>query len=129
MKKPTTINEYISAYPDEVKKLLEQMRATIAKAAPGAEEEMSYGIPCFKLNKRGLIYFAAFKKHIGFYPIIKEKELFKKELSIYKGGKGTVQFPYEMKLPLALVSKIVKLKVKENKEKVMAKKSGIKKTT
>jgi uncharacterized protein YdhG (YjbR/CyaY superfamily) len=87
------INEYISGFPESVRGILEALRATIKEAVPGAEETISYAIPAFKLKGRILIYFAAFKNHIGLYPAPRANEAFKKELSGYKGGKGTVQFP------------------------------------
>ena len=114
MKKPNNIDEYIAGYPNEVKVKLEKIRKLIEKVAPLATQEISYGIPCFKLNGKGLIYFAAFKKHIGFYPLINEREIFKDELAGYNGGKATVQFPLAKPLPMALIIKIVKHKVKEN---------------
>ncbi|MDO9187550.1 MAG: DUF1801 domain-containing protein [Bacteroidia bacterium] len=118
--KPKNIDEYIAGFPIETQKLLEQIRATIKKAAPEAKETISYAIPTFKLNGN-LVHFAAFKNHIGFYPAPSGNEAFKKELSIYKGGKGTVQFPIDKKIPLNLITKIVKFRVKENLERVKTK--------
>jgi uncharacterized protein YdhG (YjbR/CyaY superfamily) len=115
------MNEYISGFPKDVQALLEQVRNTIKKAAPGAEERISYGIPAFNLNNRYLIYFAGFKNHISVYPAPRESEEFKEKLSKYKGGKGTVQFPLDKPLPLGLIMQIVKFKVKENKEKTNVK--------
>ena len=115
-----TIDEYIASFPAEVRKKLEEMRATIRKAAPEAEETISYAIPTFKL-KGNLVHFAAFKNHIGFYPAPKGIEAFRKELSAYEGGKGTVQFPLDKPLPLVLISKIVKFRVKDNLDKTKAK--------
>lgn len=114
------IDEYIASFPADVRKKLEEMRATIKKAAPEAEETISYAIPTFKL-KGNLVHFAAFKNHIGFYPAPKGIEAFKKELSAYEGGKGTVQFPLDKPLPLALISKIVKFRVKDNLDKTKTK--------
>ena len=116
MKKSKDIDEYISSNPKEIQKLLEQLRTTIRKAAPEAEEVISYGMPAFKLNGM-LVWFAAHSKHIGFYPRVSAIKAFKKELSIYKGAKGSVQFPLGKPLPLGIVSKIVKFRVKENLEK------------
>ncbi len=107
------IDEYFSSFPKDVREILEQIRATIRKAAPDADEAISYGMPAFKL-KGNLVYFAAFKKHIGFYPVPTGIEAFKKELSAYKQGKGSVQFPIDESMPLDLISKIVKFRVKEN---------------
>jgi uncharacterized protein YdhG (YjbR/CyaY superfamily) len=113
MKKPKDIDEYISSYPREIKKLLEQFRATIKKAAPKAEEAISYGIPAFKFNGM-LVWFAAHSKHIGFYPRVSAIERFKKEFSVYKGAKGSIQFPLDKPLPLSLISKVVKFRMQEN---------------
>ena len=113
MKKPTNIDEYISGFPKETQKILEQLRATIKKTAPNAEEVISYAIPAFKLNGM-LVWFAAYSNHIGFYPRGSGIEAFKKELSIYKSAKGSVQFPLDKALPWALITKIVKFRVAEN---------------
>ena len=115
------IDEYIAAFPPDIRKRLEEMRATIRKAAPDAEEAISYAIPTFRLNGN-LVHFAAFKNHIGFYPAPRGIEAFKKELSVYEGGKGTVQFPLDKPLPLPLIAKIVKFRVKDNLENAKAKK-------
>jgi uncharacterized protein YdhG (YjbR/CyaY superfamily) len=121
MTKPKNINEYIAGYPKEIQKLLEQARATIKKSAPQANEVISYGMPAFKLN--GMIaWFAAHTKHIGFYPGASGIEAFKKELSIYKGAKGSVQFPFDKPIPLKLISEIVKFKVNENLLRTKARK-------
>jgi uncharacterized protein YdhG (YjbR/CyaY superfamily) len=117
MQKVKDVDEYIKAYPKEIKKLLEELRATIKKAAPAANEVISYGMPAYKLNGM-LVWFAAHSKHIGFYPRVSGIEVFKKELSIYKSAKGSVQFPLDKPLPLGLVTKIVKFRVKENNSKV-----------
>lgn len=118
--KPKNIDEYIAGFPKEIQKILEQIRATIKKTAPEAEETISYAIPTFTLNGN-LVHFAAFKNHIGFYPAPSGNEAFKKELSIYKGGKGTVQFPIDKKIPLNLITKIVKFRVKKNLERIKTK--------
>ncbi len=110
------IDKYIVASPANVQKILQQVRETIRKAAPQAEETINYGIPTFKLNGN-LVHFAAFKNHIGFYPAPSGIEAFKKELSAYKGAKGSVQFPLDQPMPLALITKIVKFRVKENMKK------------
>ncbi|TLX97390.1 MAG: hypothetical protein E6K90_10375 [Thaumarchaeota archaeon] len=111
-----TIDEYIQTFPEEVQSILEKMRQTIRRAAPEAEEAISYQIPAFKLNGN-LVWFAAFKNHIGFYPMITGIQAFKKELSPYKGAKGSVQFPMEKPIPYDLVKKIVLFRRKENLEK------------
>ena len=114
------IDKYIAGFPKETQKLLEQLRATIRKAAPEAKETIKYAIPTFTLNGN-LVHFAAFKNHIGFYPTPSGIETFRKELSVYEGAKGSVRFPVDKPLPLDLISKIVKFRVKENIEKAKVK--------
>ena len=109
----TTMDEYIAGFPQDVQAILEKIRATISKAAPGAEETINYGIPTFAL-KGNLVHFAAYKKHIGFYPTPSGIEKFKDELSVYEGAKGSVQFPLDKPMPLGLIRKIVKFRVAEN---------------
>ena len=111
-----SIDEYIERFPEETQQLLRKMRLTIRKAAPKAEESISYGMPTFRLG-RNRVYFAGFRNHIGFYPIPSGIEAFKKELSKYKQGKGSVQFPIDEPLPLALVSQIVKFRMKQDASK------------
>ena len=111
----STIDEYIARFPDDVQLILEKMRQTIGEVAPDAEEAISYKIPTFKLNGN-LVHFAAFKDHIGFFPTSSGREVFP-ELSKYKGGRGTVQFPLNEPIPYDLVRKIVKFRVKENQGK------------
>ncbi len=126
--KPTTIDEYIAGFPSETKKLLEQVRGTIRKAAPGAEEAISYGIPSFKLNGRYVVYFAGYKKHISIYPAPAANKGFEKDYAPYKtSGKGTIQFPLEKPMPLQLITKIVKFRLKENagKEKIVSLKKAV----
>ena len=113
MSKPKNFEEYVLGFPEETRILLEQVRAAIIKAAPSAEETISYSIPAFKLNGM-LVWYAAHSKHIGFYPRVSAMEAFKKELSIYKSAKGSVQFPFDKPLPLGLIGKIVKFRVAEN---------------
>jgi uncharacterized protein YdhG (YjbR/CyaY superfamily) len=115
--KPKTIDEYISRSPREVRETLEELRRVIKETAPEAEETISYAIPAFKLNGKTLVYFAAFKKHIGFYPTSSPMEAFKKELAPFKHAKGSIQFPLENPIPYDLVKKIVKFRVKENESK------------
>jgi uncharacterized protein YdhG (YjbR/CyaY superfamily) len=100
--------------------ILEKIRVTIRKAAPDAEEKIGYGIPTFTL-KGNLVHFAAFKKHIGFYPTSSGIEKFKQELSVYEGAKGSVQFPLDKPIPFGLISKIVKFRVQENLKKTESK--------
>ena len=116
MLKPKNFEEYVIGFPEETQLLLEQLRATIIKAAPSAEETISYGMPAFKLNGM-LVWYAAHTKHIGFYPRVSAMEVFEKELSAYKCSKGAVQFPFDKKLPLGLIGKIVKYRVAENLQK------------
>ncbi len=123
MLKPIDIDGYIAGFPKEAREKLAQLRATIKKVAPQAEEAISYGMPAFKL-KGMLVWFAAHAHHIGFYPTASGIAAFKKELSIYKGGKGSVQFPFDKPLPLGLVAKIVKFKVGENLQKAEMKKKA-----
>ena len=118
---PKTIDEYIADYPKDIQKLLEQVRNTIKKAAPKAEEKINYGIPTFTLNGN-LVHFGAFKNHIGFFATPTGHKAFEKELSVYKTGKGSVQFPIDQPLHLALISQIVKFRIRENSEKKKAKK-------
>jgi uncharacterized protein YdhG (YjbR/CyaY superfamily) len=115
------IDEYIESFPENVQKLLKQMRATIVKAAPASEEAIRYAIPTFILNGN-LVHFAAFKNHIGFYPAPSGIEAFKKEVAPYEAGKGSLQFPLDKPLPLTLVTKIVRYRVSQNLEKSKAKK-------
>ncbi len=120
-----TVDEYIGAFPKEVQPLLNQVRQTIKKAAPNAEELISYAMPAYKLNGV-LVYFAGYKNHIGFYATPTGHEAFKKELSKYKEGKGSVQFPIDQQLPLSLITRIVKFRVKENEVKGTKKKQEAK---
>ena len=109
-----TIDEYVSTFPREVQVVLEELRQAIRKSAPEAEETISYGIPTFDLNGFHLVHFAAYKNHIGFYPTSSGITAFKKELSLFKTSKGTVQFPLDKPIPFDLIKKIVKYRVKEN---------------
>ena len=115
--KPKDIDEYIAAFPTATQKLLEQMRSTIQEAAPQAVEAISYAIPTFKLNGKNLVHFAGYEKHIGFYATPTGHEAFAKDLSKYKQGKGSVQFPLNAPLPLNLVERIVKFRVQEMEKK------------
>jgi len=115
-KKPANIDEYIGAFPNDVQEILEKIRATIQKAAPDAKEKISYSMPAFEQNGI-VVYFAAFKNHIGLYALPSGHETFKEELSKYKSGKGSVQFPLDQPMPFDLIAKIVKFRVKENLEK------------
>ncbi|HEU4437324.1 MAG TPA: DUF1801 domain-containing protein [candidate division Zixibacteria bacterium] len=108
-----TIDEYIGVFPKEVQGILKTVRRKIGESAPAAQEAISYGIPTFKLNGN-LVHFAAFKNHIGFYPTPSAIVAFKKELSRYKTSKGAIQFPIDEPMPLPLIGRMVKFRVKEN---------------
>jgi uncharacterized protein YdhG (YjbR/CyaY superfamily) len=115
-----TIDEYIALFPKDVQVKLNQVRATISKAAPKAVEAIKYGIPTFVLNGN-LVHFGGYKTHIGFYPSPGGIVEFKKDLARYKGGKGTVQFPLDEPIPVALITKIVKYRVAISEEKAKSK--------
>lgn len=117
----TTIDQYIRSFPADVQKALRQIRQAIREAAPTAEEKISYHMPTYTLNGKYLIYFAGWKSHIGFYPMSSAVKEFKKELSKYKGAKGSVQFPLDQPMPLALVRRIVKYRVKEREAQMKPK--------
>ena len=108
---PKSIDEYISAFPPDVQKILEKIRALIKKTARGAEESISYGIPTFKLGGDPVLYFAAYKKHVSVYPAPRGAAEFKAELKDYAGGKGTVQFPLNEPIPYDLIRRIVKFRM------------------
>lgn len=116
IKKPATIDEYIGAFPNEVQKILEEIRITIQKATPDAKEKISYSMPAFDQNGI-VVYFVAFQKHIGLYALPSGHEAFQEELSKYKSGKGSVQFPLNKPIPFDLITRIVRFRVKENIEK------------
>lgn len=115
-----TIDDYIAGFPAEIQTLLQKVRATVRKAAPGAEETISYRIPTFRLEGN-LVHFAAFKNHIGFYPTASGIKNFKKELAAYKTAKGSVQFPVERPIPYGVITRIVKFRVKENRARAALK--------
>jgi uncharacterized protein YdhG (YjbR/CyaY superfamily) len=122
-----TIDEYINTFPEDVQRILNQLRQTIREAAPEAEETINYQIPTFTLNGN-LVHFAAFENHIGFYPTPSGMEAFKEDLSGYKSAKGSVQFPISDPLPLPLIRRIVEYRVKENIERKRKKKPSVKKS-
>ncbi|MFD0750650.1 iron chaperone [Mucilaginibacter calamicampi] len=113
MKNYTTIDEYITSFPDDVQVLLQKIRNTIHAAAPNATEAIKYGIPTFILNGN-LVHFGGYKKHIGFYPAPMGIEAFKEETAQYEAGKGTLQFALDRPLPLNLIERIVKFRVEKN---------------
>lgn len=117
---PGSVDAYIAGFPPDVREVLEKMRLTIRKAAPEAEEKISYMMPAFVLEGP-LVYFAAFKKHISFFPTSTGIERFKKELAVYETSKGTVRFSLGQPVPYGLITRIVKFRVKENRVRAEAK--------
>jgi uncharacterized protein YdhG (YjbR/CyaY superfamily) len=112
----TTIDEYLASFPENIREILRKMREAIHEAAPEAEETISYRMPTFGLHGKNLVYFAGFKHHIGFYPFPSGIEAFKKELAVYKQGKGSVQFPLDKPIPYELVKEIVRYRAEENRK-------------
>lgn len=112
-KTPKSIDEYILGFPPEIQEILNTLRRVIKESAPEAEEKISYQMPTFALHGN-LVHFAAYKKHIGFYPAASGVEAFKDRLSQYKSSKGAVQFPIDEPLPYELISEIVRFRVAEN---------------
>lgn len=115
--KPENIDLYIEAFPKNVQEILQKIRSIIKKTAPNSEEGMSYGMPVFKENLKPLVYFGGYKNHIGFYALPSGNEAFKQQLSKYKTGKGSIQFPLEKEMPWKLIEEIVKFRLKEIQEK------------
>jgi len=120
MNKPNDINEYIEAFPPHIQNILQEVRETIQKAAPEATEKISYALPTFYLQGN-LVHFAAFTSHLGFYALPSGNKEFQEELSKYKTGKGSIQFPLNEPMPHTLIEKIVKFRVAENLEKAALK--------
>jgi uncharacterized protein YdhG (YjbR/CyaY superfamily) len=116
-KKFETMNEYIESFPKNVQSTLEKLRDTVRRAAPEVVESISYDMPTFKLDGKRLVYFSAWKSHIGFYSIPEGSAAFRKELSPFEGPKGSLRFPLDQPIPYDLVKKIVLLRVKEIREK------------
>jgi uncharacterized protein YdhG (YjbR/CyaY superfamily) len=112
-----TVDEYIKSFPTDIQTLLKKVRETIKKSAPDAVESIAYGMPAYKTNGKPLVYFAGFKKHIGFYATPTGHAEFADELSTYKQGKGSVQFPLDKPIPYELIKRIVAFRVKENAAK------------
>ncbi len=106
--KPETVDAYLNSFPEEIQAVMRDIRKTILEAAPEATESISYGMPAYKLNGKPLVYFAAFKNHIGLYATPTGHSAFEKALSAYKQGKGSVQFPLEQPMPLELIREIVR---------------------
>ncbi len=112
-----SIDEYIAEFPEETRRVLEEMRALIKASAPGATETISYAMPTFDLNGRHLVHFAGYEKHVGFYPVPSGIAAFEEELKPYKRGKGSVQFPHGRPMPTDLIRRIVEFRVDENHAK------------
>ena len=115
--KITTIDEYIASFPSQTKEYLNQIREAIQIAVPEAEESISYAMPAFKLKGKALVYFAGYKGHIGFYATPTGHKAFEKDLSLYKQGKGSVQFPLDKPMPLELIARITKFRAEEHNTK------------
>ena len=118
---PATIDEYIAKFSPEVQSILKKIRATVQKAAPDAEEKIGYQMPAFTFHG-DLVYFGAFKRHIGFYPPVRDEAL-RREASAYAGEKGNLRFPLDEPIPYALIGKIVKVRLRENRQKEAARKA------
>jgi uncharacterized protein YdhG (YjbR/CyaY superfamily) len=112
-----TVDEYLTNFPEEIQSLLKDMRALIKETAPEASETIAYGMPAYKFNKKPLVYFAAYKKHIGFYATPTGHTAFAEELSKYRQGKGSVQFPLNQPIPFDLIRRIVEFRIAENQIK------------
>lgn len=110
---PNSVDDYISGFPATTIQLLERVRSAIKEAAPDADETIKYAMPAYVLNGN-LVYFAAYKNHIGFYPVPKGDDQLRQEISAYKTGKGSIQFPLDKDIPVALIKKMVKLRIEEN---------------
>lgn len=123
MNKPKTIDEYISAFPPDVQAILQRIRRTVQQAAPGARETISYQMPAFKLHGV-LIYFAAWKHHLGLYPPVRGDERLEKAVAPYAGEKGNLQFPLDRPIPYGLIEQIVTLRVKQDQAKAATRKSS-----
>lgn len=126
MKKPSTVDEYIAQFAPETQRTLQQVRALIKKTAPDAEEVISYAMPGYKWNGM-LVWFAGYGHHLGFYPMPSALTAFKSELSKYKSSKGAVQFPLDQKMPIALITKMIKFRMQENLIKADLAKTNLRK--
>lgn len=111
-----SVDHYIASFPKDIQAILKNIRTIITKHAPSVVESISYGMPAYKLKGKPLVYFAAFKNHIGFYATPSGHEEFAKQLSVYKQGKGSVQFPLDQEMPYGLITNIVKFRVEENNQ-------------
>lgn len=115
---PTSIDDYIAAFPEEVQAILQKVRATIKEIVPDAVEAIKYGMPTFVLNKKNLVHFAAYKKHVGFYPTPSGIEQFKDALSAYDSSKGAVQFPLDKPIPYDLIAEITHFRMVEEQARI-----------
>lgn len=122
---PTGIDDYIAGFPPKVRAILRKIRTTIRKAAPDADEKISYRMPTFTLGGN-LVHFAAFKNHIGFYPPVRGDEKLRKDIAVYAGEKGNLRFPLDEPIPYSLISRIVKARVRENLERAEVRKKKAK---
>jgi len=113
-KKAGSMDDYIAGFPKETQKVLRELRAIIKNTVPDAEETISYSIPTFTMNKKYLVYFAGYKNHVSLYPAPIGNATFEKDLKPYRSGKGTAQFPLDKPLPIDLIKRIVKYRMKEN---------------
>ena len=118
----TSIDEYIATFPEDVQKIMKQLREAIKAAAPQAEEKISYQMPTFTLNGTYLVYFAGWKTHIAFYGAPRGNAEFKEDLSAYESGAGTLKFPFDKPMPYGLITKIVKFRAAENLKRADKKK-------
>lgn len=123
MEKPKTIDEYLSHFPDATRAILQKIRETIRTAAPSATESIAYGMPAYKLAGRPLVYFAGYDHHIGFYATPSGHAAFAEELSNYRQGKGSVQFPIDEPIPYELIAKIVQFRVRDQAQQIRKKKN------
>jgi uncharacterized protein YdhG (YjbR/CyaY superfamily) len=123
-----TIDDYVARFPEQTQKGLEQIRLLVKKTVPNAEEAISYGIPTFNINGSYLVYFAGFKKHISIYPVPSGNKEFEKDFARYStSGKGTIKFPLDEPIPITLVTRIIKFRLKQNEAKTKSKKAVRKK--
>ena len=119
-KQPSVIDNYITGFPDEVQQILSELKTIIKQAIPAAEETIHYAMPAFKYNGKHIIYFAAYKKHIGIYPVPAGDEKFQKEIAPYRKSKATLQLSLDNSLPESLIIKMVKFRMAETLKKVKA---------
>ena len=120
MNKNSNVEEYIATFPNDIQQKLKEIRKILKSEIKGAEEGMAYGMPAYKIKGKAVAYFAGFKKHLGFYPFPSGIKEFKKLSKDYKTSTGTIQFPYDEKLPVGLIKKILKLRIKEVQDKLKA---------